>query len=298
VSAQFIVSIKAFGDFVIACHSLRKASRPSAAGTDLKVLAGEHLWDLARALHVEQHVQLLPSGPICPPIFDIRKRGLLRAAKSMRGLREQFQSLPRDCALLFDHLSWRENLISTPLRRMSLLPSSNIYLAFEETLIAAGFELESLSSLEFNDAPGRLSGSPMTVAIFPSSRIAAKCLPKETISGIVEQASKFGFESEVIGIRDESVDLPRGVKARFIERRFECLISAIKSSDLVVSADSLAAHLAEYCGVPSFVVSPRRNSYWLPLSAHRTDAWCLFGESQKIGAWLERQVQHRCRAGF
>jgi hypothetical protein len=288
---QFIVSVKAFGDFVIACHSLRKARRPSQHGIELKVLAGQHLADLAQALRVEPTVRLLRSGSICPPVFDVRKAGVLRATKSLLSLRRLFQSLPRDSALLFDTLSWRESIVSLPLRRRGLEPAPNIYLAFEETLKSTGFELQSAMP----SARGTMPQRPLSLraGIFPASRIAAKRVPAAAMSRVIEQLAESGFSWEIVAIEGEPVDLPSGLKPRRIERTFQSLISAIVSCDLIVSADSLPAHLAEYYGVPSFVVSPRPNAYWLPLSAFRSGGWCLFEDADGLRTWLDRHFTGR-----
>jgi hypothetical protein len=287
---QFIVSVKGFGDFVIACHSLRKVLRPLRHGIELKALAGQHLEELARALHVEPNVRLLRSGSICPPAFDVRKEGIVRAAKSLLGLRRLFQSLPRDSTLLFDTLSWRENFISLPLRRLGLQAAPNIYLAFEATLRSMGFELQSAVPSTQATVAHRPLGP--RAAVFPASRIAAKCIPAATTSRVIEQFAESGLGWEIIAIGDEPVDLPSGLKPRRIERTFHSLVSAVVACDLVVSADSLPAHLAEYCGVPSFVVSPRPNAYWLPLSAFESNGWCLFDDVAGLHAWLAQYFRH------
>jgi hypothetical protein len=45
---------------------------------------------------------------------------------------------------------------------------------------------------------------------------------------------------------------------------------------LVISADSLPAHIAEIKGFKPVVVSPIDNSYWLPQTSFHSGAWSLF----------------------
>ena len=69
---------------------------------------------------------------------------------------------------------------------------------------------------------------------------------------------------------------------------FDSLVKSIKEFDLIVSADSLPAHIAEYFGINVFVFSPVDNHYWLPKSAFLNGAYAKFDEVIKFKKWLSR----------
>ena len=63
-----------------------------------------------------------------------------------------------------------------------------------------------------------------------------------------------------------------------VPRNFSAMANAIKKVDAVISADSMPAHMAEYFGVPVFVITPEPNRYWLPVSAFNNNFWCCFND--------------------
>ena len=86
---------------------------------------------------------------------------------------------------------------------------------------------------------------------------------------------------------------------RHTQRNFSSLIDAVSGSDLVVTADSLPGHLAEYLDVPAYVVSPKDNLYWLPLSCFTNGGWSRFeDEHAHPPAWLaKRRETQRADSG-
>lgn len=285
---SFLVSIKAFGDFVIAAHALRLVRQLPPDCADLKLLAGEHLKQLAEALRVESRVRFIPSGGNYPGAYDVRAGGLVRALASLFRLRRLFTALPRDCELIFDQSGWRERVLGSGYRHSSYVAAPNIYQATAATLRAAGYLLE-----EGRAGAGAASGygPGKTAAIFASSRLAHKTIPPGVVGRVVEQLGKVGLRPEVIALAGEKLDLPAGVPVRQVERNFSAVSAAISASALVVSSDSVPAHLAEYLGVPTYVLSPVPNEYWLPLSAFLTRGWSLFADDRTLPAWLEGNLK-------
>jgi ADP-heptose:LPS heptosyltransferase len=123
--------------------------------------------------------------------------------------------------------------------------------------------------------------------IVPSSRVAYKRMSEGVIARLAAQLEAFG-PCSVINLEGEECVVPPGITVCEIERTFTALIRTLRKVDLVVSADSLSAHLAEYLGIPTYVVTPVPNEYWLPLLAFERQAWCLFGEEFRLGEWLRR----------
>jgi hypothetical protein len=279
---SFIVSIKAFGDFVIAASALRAVRKLPPDCRDLQLLAGEHLRQLAGALQLEAKVRFIPSGANYPGAFDVRGGGVLRAALSLWRLRRYFARLPRDWELIFDQAGWRERVLGTGHRHSSFLSAPNIYQAATATLRAAGYQLEERPGYPVVEG----AGARGTVAIFASSRVAHKAIPPNVIGRVVKQLDRAGLRPEVIALAGETLNVPADAPVRRIDRNFGAVITAISGCALVVSADSVPAHLAEYLGVPTYVLSPAPNEYWLPLSSFLTRGWSLFSDDEAMPAWL------------
>lgn len=274
-SPSAVVSLKAFGDFVIACHSLRRLTRQGPV-----ILAGAHLRPLALALDVGEAVRFLPTGSSrdVPAAFDVRRRGWIEAVRSLLELRAALAAAQDGARLVFDRIGWREKFIAAAADHLALPDAPNIYSAYETHFANAGYELVP-----------RLSALPATVrsaVIVPASRVAAKTLSAETIRAVREQLIGAGVNTEVVVLEGDAVELPHTTTARQIPRTFESLIDCIRRTELVVSADSLAAHLAEYLGRRCFVVAPQPNIYWLPASCLASGGWTTFQEVLRLSSWL------------
>ena len=117
------------------------------------------------------------------------------------------------------------------------------------------------------------------MGIFPGSRVSTKNLPVNVIDRINSSAAGASLRSTLFLLEGERRDLENADRPhRIVPRSFSALIEAIASVDLVVSADSLPAHLGERLGKPVFVVSPVPNHYWLPLSSVRLEHHCIFDD--------------------
>ncbi len=136
------------------------------------------------------------------------------------------------------------------------------------------------------DVPHR---SPFVrVGIFPGSRLAGKRIPTPVVEMIRRTCISMGLVTQVFILEEEPRDPGLSYGITTVPRDFKTMIHNLRGMDAVISADSMPAHLAEYFGIPVFVVSHRPNPYWLPLSALQKDHWMLFEEEhQRLGA-LER----------
>lgn len=107
-----IITLKAFGDFVIACCATSRVQ--SANGMDAPaIVAGEHVRSLASALGLEKTIHFIgdDSWSDVPAAFDVRKRGVLSAMRSLQNLRHRLDALPSSMDFVFDHSGWRERFI-------------------------------------------------------------------------------------------------------------------------------------------------------------------------------------------
>lgn len=285
--ASFVVSVKAFGDFVIACNCLRRIEELPSDRSRPKLLAGDHLRALAGALGLESEVHFITTRGKYPAAYDVHGSGIWQALGSLVAMRSQFRRLPPECELIFDRVGWRERFLAARLERRCLFPAENIYISIAQTLRSVGYGLRSLDNSRASPRDLRPQGNAV---IFPASRVAKKRIPAAVVGRVMDQLAEAGLRGEVVRLAGETLDLPPHVSARSIDHNFDALITTIRASDLVVSADSLPAHLAEYFGIPTYVIFPAPNEYWLPLSAFQDRSWNVFDDQHSLTSWLSRRV--------
>jgi hypothetical protein len=279
-----LVTLKSYGDFLIAYRALLNSIKLMPERS-VVIITGRHIHSLAEALEVPNEV-IKYVGDISlkdvPPAFDVRRCGLIAAAKSLISLRMQVHDLARPLhTLIFDRLGAREKFIAGRFP-VDVLPatSDNIYLAYDNLLGNYPFIGNcDLSHIKLN---------LKEALIVPASRIERKVLPKAVIFDLYQQLKEFGVNSRVLLLEGECVNVPPQVPVNTIPRQFSALISALKKSDLVVSADSLPAHLGDYLDRPTFVVSPQPNHYWLPRTAYRQSACAHFEDLSPFKNWLQK----------
>jgi len=245
----------------------------------LRILAGAHLRPLVLALGLQSRVDLLDSGPRYPAAFDVRSAGLPAAVRSLLALRQQFRRLPSEWRLLFDRLGIREKLLGAAHESLALRQAPNIYLAYQATL--------GCSNIPASTLPRISESGTGKITIVPSSRVAAKRIPLPVLTAVLSRLQPYG-ECEIIDMPGEEIELPANARINRIERSFTALLEVLRGSRLVVSADSLSAHLAEFLRIPCYILTPRPNEYWLPLQAFESRAWSTFQQSDHLQEWLKR----------
>lgn len=273
------VTLKAFGDFVIAYNCLQGRIDSSAH------YIGEHLQELARAVDINWLPRILEHGEqSIPAAFDIRKQGLTAAAQSIIGLRRAIEKIPSGSLLVFDRLTTRAKIIANGRAATCLPAEPNIYLAYDAFLEAHG----KLVSIPATPNTGR-SGDGK-IRIFAGSRIDAKKIPLALCHSLVRELKRRYEIVEIVALVGEYPALEASNLPKLIlPRGFDRMINVVGESRAIISADSLSAHLAELKGFTPVVVSPVVNSYWLPRSSFQKASWSLFhqGVSGVLGA-LER----------
>ncbi len=275
-----VICLKSFGDFVIALRSVQRVTDNEFRPT---IVAGYHLGSLAAALGVNDSISFVGDSKQVdvPAAYDVKRLGISTALRSLIELRHHLGSGNPTEIRLFDHLGWREKLLSRRAQSVGLPSSANIYRAYSEYFTQRGLCLAPQSALR------RVNRG--TAILIATSRIARKSLPKAVIADVLSRLIDSGFTAHVIVLDGEQIELPSGAPCKRLPKSFSSLIDAVSSADLVVSADSLPAHLGEYFCVPTFVVTPEPNTYWLPDSAFATNGWCTFDETSRLSIWLEQQ---------
>lgn len=275
-----IVTLKAFGDFVIACNASRRIQTVNGMYAP-KVVAGEHVRSLASALGVDREIQFIgdDSWSDVPAAFDVRKHGALSALRSLQNLRHRLDALPSSMDFVFDHSGWRERFIGGERFFQSLsLKSGNIYLAYDQLFESLGYGILKTCP-EVKHAISR-------AIIIPGARIRHKQIPAPVLSELAAVLRQHCINTSVVVLEGESIDLPAGIHVKKLPRNFGELVAAVKDSDLVISADSLPSHLSEFLGVPVFVSTPSPKPYWLPRSAYLKNGWATFADIQPLRSWL------------
>lgn len=275
-----LISLKAYGDFVIASGALKRVHpRPNL---DLpRIVAGEHLRPLALALQIDEAISFIgdASWKDTPPIFDVRKRGVLEALQSFFEISHHLKTINFESNFVFDSLGWRERLISLGSRRCSLPEGcGNIYIAYDNFFRQHGFEVEDIRINKRNIR---------RAVIVPGARHSHKIIPRDVISYFVTELGKRNIDVDVLDLTGETLEIPLGVNKVTIPRRFGDLVSEIKKNDLVISSDSLSGHLSEYLQIPVFVSTSSPNQYWLPKSAYFSNGCATFSRPQAFQGWLE-----------
>lgn len=267
----YLLQLKAFGDFVIATAAGERVAASERAR--IRMAIGRHLRPLCHAIAPQLDVTELTNMETgVPTLFDVRRAGIAASLRSAWNVRRSVanSALPSDALILMDHIGFRERFAIGSRASVSFPAGTpNIYAGYEALLRDAGFTLTPVRNKD--------RFAPQRVGIFPGSRIAAKNLPPDLVSRVMAESRGRGLETQLFLLDGERSDLEAGeLPHRIVPRSFTALCDAIASVDLVISADSLPAHLAERAGKDVFVFTPRPNAFWMPPSVLRHDRWSLF----------------------
>ena len=272
-SQYHFISLKSFGDLVIANSCLQRVEPKQVI--NISQIIGSHLTELNEALGYNWKVTTLTAKePDVPAIFDVRKRGALKALSSAFYLRSRIKSVDskHEAFLVFDRVSRREQFLAAGHPILSLSENAdNIYQAylafFKQHDIA--FDPEIQSSISRGNGIG----------IFPGSRIAEKNMTHKLIVELLHIISRHKEDATLYLLEGERPDLEGiGIPYKIVPRSFKAMCDAVKGCSIVIGADSMPAHIAETYGKPVFVFSPVPNRYWLPLSSFEKDYWALFDD--------------------
>ena len=274
-----IVTLKAFGDFVIACGSARAVQM---GGNRPQVIAGEYVRPLAAALGIEADIQFIGEKywTDVPALFDVRKRGLPAALRSLMELRTILAKLPRDWDLVFDHAGVRERLLCVHHPFFSLSKETgNVYLAYRQFFAQHGFGLEPQAiARQF---------TPQNALLVPGARMSHRVIPPVVIEQAYRTLRERGCAVTVVVLEGETMPLPENIRPVRLPRSFANLVAVMRESDLVITADSLPAHLGEYLQIPQFTFIPTPKDYMLPQFAYETRGWATFDRPDYFSRWLD-----------
>jgi hypothetical protein len=281
-----ILTFKAFGDFLIAVN-VPRFLKTSDSIEPISLIAAHHVRQLAGALEIsESRVEYISDSVSSdvPVIYDVKKRGVIAALKSLQNIRRLVDRIPHDAEFIFDNYGWRERIIASGRRVYQLpTPANNIYLAYDNLFKNMGY----IFDLQYSPSLVNIRRA----LIVPRARMNFRVISSLIISNIYNELAARGIEVEVVLLEHEEIEVPRNLRVRVIPRSFIALVDSIRSSDLVVSADSLPSHLSAYLDVPIFVFSPipEWTTYWLPKTAYLSQGMATFSNIEPFRVWLDRK---------
>jgi hypothetical protein len=277
-SRLVFVSVKSFGDLLIAATCLARI--PPDSRHLVTLLIGEHLAPLVSALSIRTDVRLIDArldGPA--PLFDARRRGPGSAIASALALQKSIgRALNLGETLVFDTLGLRERFLAFGRRSVALPPSRNIYAAYEAFFCSYGI------ASSFSEPPAPTPRHGGIVRVFTGARMAHRRPSSQLIHRIVHLVQTRGYRAEVVLLEGERPELEvEAFPHVVVPRDFRAMLDVVRQSAAIITPDSMSAHLAEYCGKPSFVVTPVEKLYWMPRFAADNGTISLFNDDLTTG---------------
>ena len=238
---------------------------------------------MLNALEYDGIVRIIETDEEGPAFFDTKKCGYMSAVYNGFLLRKKIhESLhKRADRLVFDMLGIRQRFLAWPYHCEAVcLGNGNIYLDYAHYLnLIEGFT---------NGIRNNSIKLGERVYVFPDSRIKAKELPDGLINGIAEENIKCGKKTTLVKIGKPTNLLKHdSLHLQWVDG-FDQLIEQVRKADMIVSADSLPAHLAEYFGIPVFVFTPVPNDYWMPISSFKGGYFSGFNSLVRYKAWINQ----------
>jgi hypothetical protein len=271
---QWHLSALAFGDFLIDCNFVRRA------GSQHRILAASYLRPLAEAINYEGLISFfdMPAQDVPPSLFNVRHANFYEIFASLRRMRAGvITSTLQIDKINVPHRDIRWRLLSMPRQIYPLrLTQENIYLAY---------------CLRFGLAPQNLV-VPMPVrtrevVVFPDSRQPAKQISETTLRELVDINAAAGVLTRVVRVRPPQtgqIDVPGEISLWGLT----ALVKTVREAEVIVSADSLPGHLAEYFERPVFILTPQENEPLMPLSVLLHKRWGRFDNMTTYHNWIAK----------
>lgn len=270
---RWFVSLKSYGDLVIACNALSKENI-----SDYGLLAGTHLHDLIGAIGYSGRMQYIDTGITVPALFDFKKKGFVDAAISGINIYKYIHNaIQAQDTLIFDKINIRQKIIAAGFNKESFACGApNIYEDYQRYL-----------GLKLNSEILRFEEVGKSVLVFPDSRISNKKINEQLQAQIAYKIISSGRQATIVRIGQQASQVSKYTYTERWLSGFNNLVEVIKAADGVVSADSLPAHIAEHLKIPVFVCNPTPNDYWLPYSSCKLGWHACFHDLSRLDQWLK-----------
>ena len=246
---------RSFGDLVI-----NKYCRSFVRGLIAEDHLSSNLEELYKVLSPQENYQLLQIYDV-PPYISVKKSSFYPVVKSFFELQRNISRVSRDRKNSVVFLDNKRILQDFFMRSSTFTPHrlKNVYLSHLQAYRDFGFVVD--------DPNLCLETGGSLIKVFPHSRVGKKSIPEKLLLQLSREFHRLNLCYKVIYLEGEkSADFPHNHE--FIPRSFSSLNHSILESRLVVTCDSLPAHLGNLNMRPTFVLTRNREKYWLPLSTY------------------------------
>jgi hypothetical protein len=240
-----VLLLRAFGDFIIALNALRFSGRKHT----LRIVASRHLeplYDAIPSAYLPENVSLTFQD------FGIHKNmlrcfsnryllgtGTLKELAALRSYIKQKTGTGR----WFLEQKRRSGILSffTGVKFDHIAGHENIYKAYDV------FFDSDTSAPKFEPAH-----QPAKVLVIRDARITSRNIPPAVIEKISRQYELRGAQVNVGFFRS----VPQGCNGAVCYQSFEELVALVMAADLVITPDSMPAHLCQLLGRPHYILHP------------------------------------------
>ena len=265
----YLPSFQGYGDFVVTLHIFKMFDNKKS---NIRILSSNSCKTLSNELKVNNVVDFINiAGPNGYPSFiDIKRQGLILGLKSLFDIRKKLSLLKKNRLIVFHSYQLKEILIGYGQNSIFLKGSHNIYMQYEN-FFKDYFTINNLSS-------NRKDPSEKKVTIFPISQNPLKSFSNKLQHILSSQLENLGINYEFIYLHGEEIGRKNVNNVKVINKTFSDLVQVIQNANLIITCDSLPAHLGEYLDKNVFVLSKKENKYWLPPQAYKLSQYLTFDE--------------------
>jgi ADP-heptose:LPS heptosyltransferase len=271
---MYILALRSYGDYVILLNSIKHAG----INKKMRLLVSDHL----RPLHESLNSQYPNNFEFNFIDFGI-KRGLLSfftnryffSFNSIQEVVKIFKNIEKlkikDQIIYLEHKA-RKNILSFFLRSKinHIYSKGNIYEAF-----AQFFDIDA-ATITFT-LPEIIS--IRKVLIFPDSRKRDKIIDHKTMHLLTSELINQNIDFKIANF-NHSISNEIDFNKQVTYKNFNDLVLYINECDLVISSDSVPAHIAEFLGKPHVILYNEKVNYnWLTPFAKKYKMYSTFEEA-------------------
>ena len=277
-----LLFVRSYGDFIVALYALQSA----ATGTPTQLLVSRHLWPLYQALPVKAlppHCELrfIDLGIRHNILAFFTNKFLLSTAciKELRQLHSLLKELPAKDPVYFERYPRLFGLQLLMGKRLTPLQEKGVNMYDSYTRFFAAQPVAEIKWPECKASPRLL--------VIPDSRKKNKTLP----DALVQQLQQLDTGSVTTAFFKK---MPGRVQSGqvIVYHDFEHLVQLIGEADMVISPDSLAAHLAQLLSKPHWIFYNKRvNTEWLTPFSKAHHCYGMFSNFAGLQALLNHTYE-------
>jgi ADP-heptose:LPS heptosyltransferase len=267
-----IIFLRSYGDFTIAISVLR-------SGAPWQFYASDHLKPLYDDLQKNDPSLNLPIEFVSLGIrhkilawFTNKHLFSKGACKEVMSLKDWKQSLGAEADLYLEQRkrAWLLSLFIGDFQSF-IHTNGNVYDSYAQKF-----------SVSTNDLLFESKSAYKKILILPESRKPSKAFSISFINKLVSVLSVSNDSIRVGYFKNIPDNRPTGASL-VTHTAFSDLITIIKDADLVITADSLPAHLSQLLSKPHFIFyAGKPNEEWLTPFAHKYNSFATIGDTSKL----------------